>query len=189
MESALLARPSLVCSAARDLVNGHFPATLAPDVLLAAGLDPDSVLGAGVLGDPETAPAGPRRNPSWRAEVLQAWDRQCAFCGYDGELGGATIGVEAAHVGWFAFAGPDEADNGLALCALHHKLFDLGALGLDAGLHVRVSATFSARTAAGRAVYDLHGLELRPRPGTAPPAAVHVAWHAREVFKGERLLA
>jgi hypothetical protein len=32
---------------------------------------------------------------------------------------------------WFAFDGPDTPDNGLALCSLHHKLFDLGALGLD----------------------------------------------------------
>jgi hypothetical protein len=113
VESALLARPSLVCSAARDLVNGHFPATLAPDVLLAAGLDPDSVLGAGVLGDPETAPAGP-----------------CEFR-------------------------PRSA---------------------------------SGRPRAARYMTCMDW-ELRPRPGTAPAAAVHVAWHAREVFKGEPLLA
>ncbi|QHY96599.1 hypothetical protein SSPS47_15940 [Streptomyces sp. S4.7] len=25
---------------------------------------------------------------------------------------------------WWAFDGPDEIDNGLCLCALHHKLFD-----------------------------------------------------------------
>jgi len=52
-----------------------------------------------------------------------------------------------------------------------------------------VSATFSARTAAGRSVYDLHGHELRPRPGTVLPGRVHVAWHTREVFKGAPLAA
>ena len=58
--------------------------------------------------------------PCWRA-----WDRQCAFCGYDGQITGASVAIEAAHVRWFAFNGPDALDDGLALCALHHKLFDL----------------------------------------------------------------
>jgi len=52
-----------------------------------------------------------------------------------------------------------------------------------------VSTTFSARTPAGRSVYDLHGHQLKPRPGTALPAPVHVAWHAQQVFKGEPLAA
>ena len=63
----------------------------------------------------------------------------------------------------------------------------MGALDLDAGLRVLVSVIFSARTAAGRAIYDLHGRELKPRPGTAAPAPGHVSWHTREVFKGESL--
>src|SRR6266516_3915022 len=29
-----------------------------------------------------------------------AWDRQCAFCGYDGQVAGASAGVDAAHVRW-----------------------------------------------------------------------------------------
>ena len=130
-----------------------------------------------------------RRDPRWRSRVLQAWDRQCAFCGYDGQVVGAAVGIDAAHVRWFAFGGPDTLENGLALCVLHHKLFDLGALGLDAALRVRVSSTFTARTEAGRAVYDLHDRELRPRPGTRLPDPAHIAWHVREVFKGEHLTA
>jgi len=92
-------------------------------------------------------------------------------------------------VRWFAFGGPDALDNGLALCVLHHKLFDLGVLGLDRELQVLVPAVFTARTDAGRAVYALHGRKLKPRPGTLAPAAAHVAWHAREVFKSEPLTA
>jgi len=98
-----------------------------------------------------------------------------------------SVGLDAAHVRWFAFDGPDDLDNGLALCVLHHKLFDLGVLGLDAAFRVLVSATFSVRT-AGRA-YGLHGHELHPRPGTVLPGLVHVAWHTREVFKGAPLAA
>lgn len=90
---------------------------------------------------------------------------------------------------WFAFNGPDSLDNGLALCMLHHKLFDRGALGLDDDLRVRVSRTFTARTDAGRAVYELHARALRPRPGTLLPAPEHVTWHNREVFRGDALAA
>ena len=195
LEAALRRDPELVRSTARALVTSQFPDTVAPDVLAAVGLDPVSVLG-GFAG---TADAGPtaavdgqaarRRDPRWRADVLQAWDRQCAFCGYDGQLVGASVGLDAAHVRWFAFDGADDLDNGLALCVLHHKLFDLGVLGLDAAFRVLVSATFSARSAAGRAVYGLHGHELHPRPGTVLPGLVHVAWHTREVFKGAPLAA
>jgi putative restriction endonuclease len=185
VESALRADPALAQSVARSLVLSNFPETIAPDVLEAAGLDP-----ADVLGSADGMPAAPRRrSQQWRSAVLQAWDRQCAFCGYDGQLAGATAGIDAAHVRWFTFDGPDSLDNGLALCSLHHKLFDLGVLGLDLRLQVQVSAAFSARTSAGRAVYDLHGLPLRPRPGTLVPAARHLEWHHREVFKGEPLPA
>lgn len=190
VESALLSRPGLINAVARDLVMSNFPDSVAPDVLTAVGLDPHEVLGAGdTAAMPAPEPSGRRRDPNWRSAVLTAWDRQCAFCGYDGQLAGASVGVEAAHVRWFAFGGPNSLDNGLALCSLHHKLFDLGILGLDMGLRVMVSAKFSARTPAGRATYDLHGRGLAARPGTALPAVQHVAWHARQVFKGEALAA
>lgn len=190
LEAALQADPQLVLTVARGLVTSHFPDTVVPDVLTAVGLDPDAVLStADTLPDPERASSQRRRDPNWRMRVLQAWDEQCAFCGYDGRLNGVPAGVEAAHVRWFAFAGPDTLDNALALCMLHHKLFDRGALGLDHELRVMVSGTFTARTEAGRAVYDLHGRELRPRPGTLVPATAHVSWHHREVFKGDSLAA
>lgn len=188
LEAVLRADRSLVMQAARMLVTGNFPDTVAPDVLLAVGLDPHEVLSAGAaVEDPRHPPVERRRDPGWRSNVLQAWDRQCAFCGYDGQLAGTSIGVDAAHVRWFAFDGPNTLDNGLALCALHHKLFDIGVLGLDAGLRIVVSSAFTARTPAGRAVYELHDRQLSPRPGTEPPARPHIEWHAREVFKADPL--
>jgi putative restriction endonuclease len=155
----------------------------------AVGLDPQEVLGASdLLAWPDLARAGRKRDPGWRLSVLEAWDRQCAFCGYDGQFAEASVGIEAAHVRWFAFSGPDSLDNGLALCSLHHKLFDLGMLGLDTRLTVMVSARFTARTLAGRTIYDLHGRELSPRPGTPVPGPV-TSWHTRQVLKGEPLAA
>lgn len=189
IESALRANPALILDTARLLVTSNFPDTVAPDVLEAVGLDPHAVLSSAPEGSAAGQAAERRRDPGWRSAVLDAWDRQCAFCGYDGQLAGASIGIDAAHVRWWAFDGPNSLDNGLALCTLHHKLFDIGVLGLDADLRVLVSAAFTARTAAGRAVYDLHHQRLSPRPGTPPPAEVHIEWHAREVFKSRPLTA
>jgi putative restriction endonuclease len=177
VETALAGDPQLLNRVARSLVDSQFPSTIAADVLLSVGLSPEDVLGT---GDAESEPLR-RRDPRWRWQILTAWDRQCAFCGYDGQL--------AAHIRWFAFDGPDELDNGLALCSLHHKLFDLGVLGLDDRQRIRVSSAFTARTPAGRALYDLHGHELQPRPGTPLPALQHVRWHSTEVFKADPLVA
>lgn len=189
VESELRAEPALIRAAARELVVSNFPETVVSDVLEAVGLDPQEVLGSGeLLSKTRDGERERKRDAGWRFAVLEAWDRQCAFCGYDGQFAGSSVGVEAAHVRWFAFDGPDSLDNGLALCSLHHKLFDMGVLGLSNRLTIMVSARFSARTPAGRAIYDLHGLDLSPRPGTAVPAANHVSWHARQVFKGDPLV-
>ncbi len=103
IESALRASPALARSVARALVTSNFPGTVAADVLDAVGLDPAMVLAsADVVPDPRRAANERRRNPHWRSAVLQAWDRQCAFCGYDGQVAGASAGVDAAHVRWFA---------------------------------------------------------------------------------------
>lgn len=181
---ALLSDPGSLQATARAIVDAEFPSSIAGDVLAAVGLDPDVT-----WYQPEATPALRRRNAAWPSHVLAAWDRQCAFCGYDGQLGYASVGVEAAHVRWFTFGGPDEMDNALALCSLHHKLFDRGVLGLTAKHHIKVSSAFTARTSAGRLVYELAERTLRPRRGTALPAADHLAWHDREVFKGSPLAA
>lgn len=181
---ASLSDPAVLRATARALVEAEFPPTVAGDVLAEVGLDPDVILFTEAPGS-----TGRRRSAAWPAAVLAAWDRQCAFCGYDGQLGSASVGVEAAHVRWFNFDGPDDMNNGLALCSLHHKLFDRGVLGLTADCRVKVSAQFTARTAAGRSVYELSDLRLRPRPGTAVPAPHHLVWHDRQVFKGFPLAA
>ncbi|WNV74127.1 phosphorothioated DNA-binding restriction endonuclease [Geodermatophilus sp. DSM 44513] len=183
LEAALRDRPELLGTVARGLAESHFPGTVAPDVLVAVGLDPDLLQGR-LTG---AAPGARRRSGAWPARVIEAWDRQCAFCGFDGAAGGAVVGIEAAHVRWFTLGGPDDLDNGLALCSLHHKLFDRGMLGLDDDLGVVVSRRFSARTPQGQAVYDMHGRRLRPRPGTPPPAERHVAWHRQQVFQDAAL--
>lgn len=158
--------------------RGGVPASLVDDVLAVVGSDPDEATSGSDGNRPR------RRTAGWPMQVITAWDRQCAFCGFDGQLGMGSVGLEAAHVRWFNIDGPNHLDNGLALCALHHKLFDSGALGLSSDYRIQVSTAFSARTEAGRRVYELVGKSLRPRPGTPLPARDHINWHTSQVFKG-----
>lgn len=183
IEQALLADAHRLESVARQIVDAQFPSTVAPDVLAAVGFDPEAMAAEVTVLAPESR----RRSAAWRADILRAWDGSCAFCGYDGLLGGSPVGIEAAHVRWFNLGGPNDLDNGLALCSLHHKLFDRGALGLSMDLRVEVSKSFRA-VGPGKSVYELHGQPLRPRPGTALPAERHIDWHRTQVFKGMALV-
>lgn len=186
IEQQLRADPRTIDDVARRLVEAQFPSTVAPDVLAAVGLDPEVILNTSLA---TTSTTTRRRDATWRRAVIENWDRSCAFCGFDGSLGGAPVGLEAAHVRWFTHEGPDDLDNGLALCALHHKLLDRGAIGLADPETVVVSTQFTARSDVGRALYEIHGRRLRPRPGTPLPAETHVDWHTAEVFKGHALPA
>lgn len=68
-------------------------------------------------------------------------------------------------------------------CSLHHKLLDRGVLGLGTDYRIKVSRHYTARTDAGRQVYELGGRVLQPRTSTPLPAPDHVTWHERQVFK------
>jgi putative restriction endonuclease len=71
IESALLSDPALIRSAARALALSNFPETVAPDVLTAAGLDPDLVLSSSDwVGDDGHAAWARRRDAGWRSAVL-----------------------------------------------------------------------------------------------------------------------
>ena len=174
--------PGTFASVVRAILDANFPPTLHQDILDSVGL----TLTPAELGGPVGAVvAGKRRDPHFRELVLLAYEYRCAVCGYDGQLGREAVGIDAAHVRWWAANGPDDVSNGVALCSLHHKLFDRGALGLTAGHHVAVSTHFVGRSpAAEDLVLSLVGRPLLPpQPGQSLPAAHHVAWHVAQVFR------
>ncbi|MFC8342635.1 phosphorothioated DNA-binding restriction endonuclease [Streptomyces sp. NPDC057280] len=180
LRAALRREPSLLARIARVLLDLHFPPSLHGDVCEAVGLE---------LEPAETGrPSDVRRQRSRRMRelVLTAYEFRCAFCGYDGRIGAAPVGLEAAHVRWWAFDGPDEVDNGLCLCSLHHKLFDKGVLGVGDGHRILVSQRFVGHSPAARDhVIALAGRPLLgPQPGTRPVAAAHRDWHTSQVFHG-----
>lgn len=179
-EAALLASPLLIAQVASLLLGREFPETLHRDLLDAVGLDI-------TLVEPtiERAAALRRRDPKFRQDVLFAYGEQCAFCGFDGLLQRAAVGLEAAHVRWWSFDGPDTVENGLCLCSIHHKLFDLGALTVTDDHRVAVSGHFRGGSPSSEVlVHALDGRPLiEPIAGRARVAGEHAAWHREQVFK------
>ncbi|MFH8385465.1 phosphorothioated DNA-binding restriction endonuclease [Kitasatospora sp. NPDC018058] len=184
LRAALGDEPPLLGRMARVLLDTHFPTSLHADLCEAVGLDLERAE-TGTVNGADTA-ARRQRDRRMRDLILTAYEFQCAFCGYDGALGASTVGLEAAHVRWWSHDGPDEVDNGLCLCSLHHKLFDKGVLGLGEDHRILVSQRFVGRSEASRQhVLALAGRPvIGPQPGLAPVAARHREWHVRQVFHG-----
>ncbi|MEV6543948.1 phosphorothioated DNA-binding restriction endonuclease [Streptomyces sp. NPDC051665] len=182
---ALRREPELLHRMARSLLDLHFPPSLHSELCEAVGLDLEPA-------EIHQLPAARRqRDRRMRELVLTAYEYRCAFCGYDGRIGAVPVGLEAAHVRWWAFGGPDDVDNGLCLCSLHHKLFDKGVLGVDDTHRILVSQRFVGHsTAAREQVVALAGRPvIGPQPSARPVAAGHRAWHTGQVFHGAPRLA
>ena len=194
LRAALRREPSLLGRMVRVLLDLNFPPSLHAELCEAVGLELEEA-------ETETGPASAvrrQRDRRMRDVVLTAYEYQCAFCGYDGRIGAVPVGLEAAHVRWWAFDGPDDVENGLCLCSMHHKLFDKGVLGLGEGPagpgqapgegdhRILVSQRFVGHSAAARQhVLALAGRPLiGPQPGVPSVAAAHCFWHTSQVFHG-----
>jgi putative restriction endonuclease len=78
------------------------------------------------------------RDASFRRQVCQAYDNTCAITGLRMVNGGGKAEAQAAHIWSVAAGGPDVVQNGLALSATVHWLFDRHLISLadDYGLLV-----------------------------------------------------
>jgi putative restriction endonuclease len=127
-----------------------------------------------------------QRDPQFRKRVLTAYEYCCAVCGLDLRLGSVSVALDAAHIRWHQAGGPDREDNGLALCVLHHKLFDLGAFTLGEEGRLLVSDQVHGTAGLHESLLRHHGTVVRPPQRRAwRPNPAHLAWHGREVFKGQ----
>ena len=180
---ALSSDPAQFALVVHALLEANFPETIHQEILDGVGIDVDQMDLTSMF-----RPVTRRRDPRFRAEVLRVYEHRCAVCGYDGQLGRETVGIEAAHVRWWAAGGPDEIDNAVALCSLHHKLLDRGVIGITPDQTVAVSEHFIGHGAvADSLVLGFSGRPLlEPQRGHPQPAVEHVEWHRSEVFHSPR---
>jgi putative restriction endonuclease len=170
----LARRPEAVRELARQVLAAHFPNSLHQEIANAVGLDLDATI------------RSTRRDSDFRRSVVAAWGHRCAFCGYAVQLDNADLALEAAHIRWCQFGGPDTTDNGLACCSIHHQAFDRGAITISNELRILVSSRLHGAARLDDFFLALHGTPL-PAPSLkqAEPKREFLEWHRTEVFRGE----
>jgi putative restriction endonuclease len=173
---ALAQNPRLLQDIVQEILEAHFPSSMHEDILDAVGLRHRY----------EYRELTRRvRDPKFRYQVLVAYEQRCAVCGFDVRVDHRQIGIEAAHIQWVQAGGPDVTENGLALCALHHKLFDRGAFTLSEARQVRVSEHAHGSTGLEEWLLRFHDRPLRsPVHPRYLPEAAYIRWHWKEVFRG-----
>ena len=165
------------------LLVGHFPSTIFEDILQEAGFR--FPLQIGRLDLLSLFAITPPRDPNFRVNILRAYEYKCAVCGFDVRLGDTPVALEAAHIQWHQAGGPDEPINGLALCSLHHKLFDRGAFTLSNQLQILVSDDAHGSVGFQEWLMRFHGTEISfPQRQSYYPDGNYTGWHVREVFQG-----
>ena len=177
--------PALAIETAHMLAAAHFPETRRSDVLAAVGLDPE--LGPGDLA--ATADGRRTRDPRFRENVLAAYGHRCAVCSFAVRLPDRVLALDAAHIRWHGADGPDEVGNGMALCVMHHKLFDTGAFTVAPGDLTVIVARSIGGSGSEEWLERFDRQPLLVRPERHPPEAAHLRWHTSEVFRDPEIAA
>ncbi len=170
----LVIDPGLGARLVGRLLTEHFPGTYHPLILAAIGWPEAPIY---------EVTCRRKRAQDFHEQVLAAYGYRCAICGFDLRLAGQPIALEAAHIQWHAYQGPDEVRNGLCLCKMHHALLDLGAWGftLEGTLQISPKVSRGNGWQAWLGRFDGQPL-LKPLDLACEPAPAYVRWHGREVF-------
>ena len=181
--------PDVALAIASSIVSSHFPDTLVDEVLSTTlGEVPDLVESDLEIKDEWVTFRQRRRDSRFRKLILPAYGVRCAVCEYSGAMDGKPIAIEAAHIKWHQAKGPAVIENGIALCSLHHRLFDKGAFTLQPDLKIVVSEKVSG-TGVEKALGQFDG-EVLPAPPLSMshrPNTEYIRWHNNQVFLGDSL--
>ena len=171
VEQALKANPKLAEEIISIMMDAHFPESYFPDIAESCSIKKYTVQRI-------------YRNPLFRKKVLQLYDYQCAVCKYQVNHRDAPVGLEAAHIKWHKAGGPDLESNGLALCSLHHALFDRGCFYVDHDFVVHTSPFITGNTAVEHLEkYNGSPLSMLPSTPEFYPENEYLDWHVNETFK------
>lgn len=165
---------NLIPELAQIILEQHFPASIHDDILSAVGLDFSF-----------TYTKKRKRDSKFRDKILRAYGYSCAVCGFNVRLAHTLVGVEAAHIKWHQAGGPDVEENGIALCSLHHKLFDRGVFTINNERRMIVSQDAHGTNGFDEWLMRYHGNEIfKPIETSYYPKDDFIYWHVKEVFKG-----
>lgn len=138
-----------------------------------------------MVGIPLDNQTSSNRDHRFRDRILKAYGYSCAICGFEVRIGQTLIAIEAAHIKWRQAGGPDIEDNGVALCTMHHKLYDRGAFRINRSLLIEVAEEANGNCGLDEWLLRYHGQPVRePIRPDYTPKDTYLDWHFREVFRG-----
>lgn len=162
----------LIQEIAERLLNDHFPETIHQDIIEEVGLN-------------FSIATKRKRDPNFRNRILKAYEFSCAICGFNVRLGNNLVGIDAAHIQWHQAGGPDSEENGIALCSLHHKLFDRGVYTITEDREMLVAEEAYGTHGFDEWLMRFHGMRVRsPINPIYQPKDIFLGWHIKEVFRG-----
>lgn len=182
--------PNLALGVISLLLDDHFAPTLHPDILEAAGIvDALNVVESHGTFEKYSLVKQRQDQSAFRRSVLKAYKEHCSVCAYSVRVEDNIVAVEAAHIRWYAARGPSEINNSLALCSLHHKLFDYGAFTIMPNLRIFVSGAADG-SGFNESLGQFHEQELKKVPSRFEwyPEPAYLAWHQNEVFRSPQEL-
>ncbi len=104
------------------------------------------------------------RDAQFRRKVLTAYGQRCAMCGVQLRL------LDAAHVLPVGQPGStDDTNNGVALCALHHRAYDRGLVAFDPAYAIHVNAKQIAELTELSLAGGLRGFQAALKPSLLLP--------------------
>jgi putative restriction endonuclease len=172
----LLKNPALIQELAYIILNQHFPETFHEDILNTLGLD------FKITGKLQKKR---KRDHAFREKILKAYEYSCAVCQFNVRLSETLVGIEAAHIKWHHAGGPDSENNGVALCSLHHKLFDRGVFTISDSRRLIVSEFAHGNKGFEEWVLKYHNQEIKtPIHPRYQADITFLNWHNKEVFRG-----
>jgi putative restriction endonuclease len=126
------------------------------------------------------------RDRVFRSRVLKAYDKRCAFTGFQFINGGGRAEVEAAHIKSVEAKGPDVVQNGLALSGTVHWMFDRGLLSVADDQRILLSNHINDVEGVRKILLPTGRARLPDDPHDHPDPAF-LLWHREQCFKGAAL--
>lgn len=124
-----------------------------------------------------------RRDFKFTEAVLTNFRNKCAICGFSSLFKQMPFGIDAAHIKWHAYSGPDDVTNGLALCKLHHWAFDRGAITIsDLSDKIIVSSKFVGIEEQSISQLERFNNSLVQPYKEYKPNKEFLQWHHENVF-------
>ena len=157
-----------------SILDNNFPETIHQDITEAIGFRESELSIRRTI----------QRDSSFREKILMAYGYKCAVCGLGARLGDSLVALEAAHIKWHHAGGPDIVPNGIALCSLHHKLYDRGAFAISKDHLLAASARIHNGKQLEEVLLRYQGKKINlPLNPSEIPDKEFLDWNWKNIFK------